>query len=541
MSTIAPQTTPAVLEALGVSKRFGATAALTDASLRVRQGTVHALLGGNGSGKSTLFKCLAGVHTADTGTVAVRGAELAATHLTARRAHQLGLRFVHQDLGLFDGLTVAENIAIGSGFPTQGGRIRWRALRNRVAGLLDRLEIPAAPDTPVGTLRPATRTLVAIARALQDQDGNECVLLLDEPTASLPDAESRALMVALRQRAAAGQTIVLVSHRMREVLDVADDFTVFRDGRLARSLVAESPTEEDLVTAMAGRPVPSQRERSAPAVMVAASGPAETSASATASAPADVVPEQAGPGKNQEPVLVISDLAVGPLTGLELSVSPGEVVGIAGLLGSGRSTTLGAVFGLLRPVAGRVRLAGEDVTGSSTRAMMARGAALVPQDRLGDAVLTGMTVRENASLSVLRSYYRGWMRAGRERRDTRALASAFRVRTPSVETPLAALSGGNQQKVVLARWLRRAPSLLLLDEPTQGVDVVARADIYRAVRDSALAGCAVLVASSDFDELARLCDRVVVLRAGRAAVTVPAAELSADLLTALTQKETTLS
>ncbi|EFC86749.1 ATP-binding cassette domain-containing protein, partial [Parafrankia sp. EUN1f] len=361
MSTIAPQTTPAVLEALGVSKRFGATAALADASLRVRQGTVHALLGGNGSGKSTLFKCLAGVHTADAGTVAVRGAELPASHLTARRAHQLGLRFVHQDLGLFDGLTVAENIAIGAGFPTRGGRIRWRALRNRVAGLLDRLEIPATPDTPVGALRPATRTLVAIARALQDQDGTECVLLLDEPTASLPDAESRALMVALRQRAAAGQTIVLVSHRMREVLDVADDFTVFRDGRLARSLVAASPTEEDLVTAMAGQRVPSQQARSANTASVG-------SASATASASA-AIPDEAG---DRDPVLAISDLAVGPLVGLELAVAPGEVVGIAGLLGSGRSTTLGAVFGLRQPVAGRVRLAGEDVTGLPTRAMMKR-------------------------------------------------------------------------------------------------------------------------------------------------------------------------
>ncbi|EFC80047.1 ATP-binding cassette domain-containing protein [Parafrankia sp. EUN1f] len=335
-------------------------------------------------------------------------------------------------------------------------------------------------------------------------------------------------MVALRQRAAAGQTIVLVSHRMREVLDVADDFTVFRDGRLARSLVAASPTEEDLVTAMAGQRVPSQQARSANTASVG-------SASATASASA-AIPDEAG---DRDPVLAISDLAVGPLVGLELAVAPGEVVGIAGLLGSGRSTTLGAVFGLRQPVAGRVRLAGEDVTGLPTRAMMKRGVALVPQDRLGDAALTGMTVRENASLSVLRNYYRGWMRAGRERRDTRELASAFRVRTPSVETPLAALSGGNQQKVVLARWLRRTPSLLLLDEPTQGVDVVARADIYRAVRDSAAAGCAVLVASSDFDELARLCDRVVVLRAGRAAVTVPAEELSADLLTALTQKETT--
>lgn len=494
------------LEATGVAKHFGGTPALADAAIRVRAGTVHALLGGNGSGKSTLIKCLAGVYTADAGSVSIRGGILDAAELTPRQAHAAGLRFVHQDLGLFDGLTIGENFALDDGFPTNPlGGIRWRALHERVAGLLELYGIAAGPETPVGSLRPATKTLVAIARALQDQEGSEFILLLDEPTASLPDAESRALMDSLRQRANAGQTIVLVSHRLPEVLGVADDFTVFRDGRVAASLESANPSEDELVSLMTGRA----------AVRQARNEPAASGAV----------------------VLDVRGLVAGPLDGLHLSVSEGEIVGVAGLLGSGRSTLLNAVFGSQRPLSGTVTLAGEDITGRPIGDVMQRGVGLVPESRLRDAAFASMSVRENASAAVLRSYFSGWMRRRAERADTHELIRRFAVKAPSSEAHLSTLSGGNQQKLILARWLRRDPRLLLLDEPTQGVDAGARADIHRTIRGYAAQGRAVLVASSDFTELAQLCDRVVVLHRGRAAMSVSGVDLNADRLTELVQKE----
>jgi ribose transport system ATP-binding protein len=496
---------PVVLAARSVSKHFAGTAALVDASLCVRRGTVHALLGGNGSGKSTLIKCLAGVYPADRGTVELHGTEVPAAQLTPRRAHAAGLRFVHQDLGLFDTLTVAENIALGAGFPrTPLGGVRWRQLRADVADLLDRFDIAATPDTPLRTLRPAVRTMVAIARALQDQQGSEYVLLLDEPTASLPAAESTMLMSRLRQRAALGQTIVLVSHRLQEVLANAVDLTVLRDGRVAASLPVGRATEAELVELMAGRAVAQQV------------GPARA----------------AGAG-----VLDVRGVHAGPLRGLDLAVAAGEIVGLAGLLGSGRSTALSVVFGLHLPDRGAVLLAGQDVTGRGVAQMVRRGVALVPQDRLRDAALPGMSVRDNAAAADFGRYFRGWMRTGRERADTSQLLHRFRITAPSVEAPLSSLSGGNQQKVILARWLRRDPLLLLLDEPTQGVDAMSRADIYAAVRAVAAGGCGVLVASSDPEELALLCDRVVVLRGGRAVADLNSAELTAERITAQVQKE----
>jgi ribose transport system ATP-binding protein len=495
-----------VLEAVSIAKHFGGTPALVDADLRVRQGTVHALLGGNGSGKSTLIKCLAGVHVADGGTVALRGERIPAAEMTARRAHKAGLRFVHQDLGLFESLTVAENFALDAGFPiTRTGGIKWRHLRGRVAELLARYSVDATPDTRVGALRPATRTLVAIARALQDQESSEFVLLLDEPTASLPDAESRALMMALRRRAERGQTIVLVSHRLQEVLGVADDFTVFRDGRVAASLEAAVPTEDELVELMTGH---------APVVHPAR----------------DVMPV----GRL---TLEVTALLSGPLRGLDLAVGAGEIVGVAGLLGSGRSTLLSTIFGLHRPERGSIRLAGEEVAGRPVQQIMRRGVALIPQSRLQDAAFVSLSVRENVSAAVLRRYFAGWMRGRAERTDAASLMHRFAVKTASTEAPLATLSGGNQQKLVLARWLRRDPQLLLLDEPTQGVDAGARVDIYATIREYASRGCAVLVASSDFEELAELCDRVLVLQGGRVATAIAGAELTADRMTELVQKE----
>jgi ribose transport system ATP-binding protein len=493
---------PALL-ATGVTKRFAGTLALADAALRVRQGTVHALLGGNGAGKSTLVKVLAGVEAADSGQVHVLGRSWPAGHGSPHLAHQAGLRFVHQDLGLFDGMTVAENIALAAGFPTHLGTVRWRRLHRRVADLLDRYEIDAHPAAVMSTLPPVTRTMVAVTRALQDQDGHEYVLVLDEPTASLPEHETHLLLRNLRRRADLGQTIVLVSHRLREVREVADDITVLRDGRVAGTVVARTADEDELVGYIAGRSPARDR---APRPVVGA------------------------------PVLRIRGLRAGALAGVDLTLHAGEIVGLASLSGREPSALLAALFGAQPVQAGSISHNGRDWRNVGPHQAIRAGTALVPRDRLRDAAFPDMSVRHNASATVLTRYWRRWgfdVRA--ERDDTRHLLRSYAVAAPDTEAPLGTLSGGNQQKLLLARWLRDNPRLLLLDEPTQSVDVLARADIHRLVRAAAAAGCAVLIASGDHHELASLCHRVVVLRDGRVVGDLPAATASPDRITHLVQ------
>jgi len=502
----------ALVRLAGLSKSFGPTRALDGAGLALRRGTIHALLGGNGSGKSTAIKILAGVFPADAGTIQVGDDEWAVDAWSAATARRAGLHFVHQDLGLFDSLSVAENFALDSGYPTTRVRsVRWRRLEQRTAELLDRFEIAADPRTPVGRLRPAQRTMVAIARALQDQETDGAVLVLDEPTAALPAHESELLLAAIRRRAELGQTILMVSHRMQEILDTADDFTVFRDGHTVGTLVAASPTEHELVALMTGQQITTQQHR------------AETPSASPASAGAASVR--------------VEGLVAGPLRGVSLTVQAGEIVGVTGLHGSGRSSLLRTVFGMHPPQGGTIWIGGRQQRGTEdVKARMAQGVAYVAEDRVAESSFASLSLRENLSASVLARFWRPWgMATAEERGSAAGLVRQHRIKATSVESPFSALSGGNQQKAVLARWLRRTPSLLLLDEPTQGVDVMSRADIYRTIRRSASEGCGVLVASSDFVELSGLCDRVVVLADGRVATELRGTRLTPEHLTAATQ------
>ncbi|MFF5078236.1 sugar ABC transporter ATP-binding protein [Actinoplanes sp. NPDC000266] len=486
----------------GLTKRFGATLALDDTTLTVRPGTVHALLGGNGSGKSTLIKTLAGVVRADAGRLSAGGREHQLSAWTAAGAHTAGLRFVHQDLGLFDGLSIEENFALCAGYPLHTGtRIRWRHLRRKVSAVLGEYELHPDPRTPINELRPADRTMVAIARALSDPDQEQLVLVLDEPTASLPHHESALLLRRIRRLADQGQTVVLVSHRMTEVLSVADDFTVFRDGRSVAALVDAEPTEDELVELMAGRAVDALR-------------PVAATSAGTAVR------------------LKVENLSGGPLTGADLEAREGEIVGIAGLAGSGRSTLLRMLFGDLRPASGRVTLDGEPYAPADVADAMSRGAALVPEDRGGEAAFADLSIADNLTVTKLGSFW-SWrgMDTRAEQSVSRELIGAFRVKAANPSAPFTSMSGGNQQKVILARWLQRDPVLLLLDEPTQGVDVMSRVDIYRTVREAARRGSAVLVASSDESELIALCDRILILREGRVDEDLAAEGLDPDELT----------
>jgi ribose transport system ATP-binding protein len=485
-----------------LSVTFGATKALADVNLTVRAGTIHALLGSNGSGKSTLIKVLAGVNRAETGgRISVADADYSVDDLTPALALGLGLRFVHQDLGMFDDLSVAENFALYARYPkSSAGRVRWRALHERVAELLEQFEIDATPKTKVSQLRPASRTMLAVARALQDDQVKDRILILDEPTASLPADEASLLLASLRRRAAQGQTIVLVSHRLQEVLSLADELTVLRDGKAVGTLDVSATTEQDVVNLIAGRAV------------AATDRPPTLAVDGTAAA-------------------VVAGLTVGPLRDVSLSIQPGEILGIAGRLGSGRTTLLRSLFGDLPVEAGTFRVGTHIGPFASPRHAMRAGIAYVPEDRGGEAAFLDLSVRANISIVVLTNYFRRlWLRAGAEGRSSTRLLAEFLVKTASSESPLDSLSGGNQQKVVLARWLQRKPALLLLDEPTQGVDVVARAEIYQLIRNASAERAAVVIVSSDFDELAEVCDRVLVMTEGQVVAESRRPDLSADTL-----------
>jgi ribose transport system ATP-binding protein len=470
----------------GATKAFAANKAVDDVSFELAPGRVHALLGGNGSGKSTLIKMLAGVERADVGQVRIADQTIALADMTPARAAAAGLQFVHQQRSTFLDLTVAENLAIGGpGFPVApGGRVRWRETRRRAERALERFAVDADPDQPLGELGPARQAMVAIARALQFQRDDGGILLLDEPTASLPEAEVRLLLDALRRHAERGQTVVFVTHRLDEVFAVADNAILLRDGRVVDEVAPSTITHADLVELIIGRTVEQVerlRGREGGATILEIEG--------------------------------LRSASVGPV---DLTLSAGEIVGVAGLVGSGRSSLLKALFGVIPVDAGTVRLDGAPAIFSTPRDAMRGGFAFVPENRADDAAFPELSLLENMSLAVIDDYWSGGrVRSRRERRDAERLLETYLIKAESVDDPLASLSGGNQQKAIVARWLRRDPRVLLLDEPTQGVDVGARAEIYGLIHRAVDAGSAALVASSDSEELAAICDRVIVLRRGR--------------------------
>jgi ribose transport system ATP-binding protein len=509
VDAVTGDTADIALELRGVDKQFGGTKALDGASLTVRIGSVHALLGGNGSGKSTAIKILAGVHEADAGVLRVFGREHALKGFTSSTAAQVGLRFVHQDLGLFDDLSIEENFALDAGYPmypTKG--IQWRRLRRQVAEVLAEFELDVDPRRPVRDLRPSDRTLVAIARALHSSDTERLILVLDEPTASLAAHESNILLDRVRRLADRGQTVIIVSHRLQEVLSIADDYTVFRDGRVAGVLVDAAPTEDELISIMAG------------------------------GAKVALRPTGSESHTTGRPLLTVRDLESGPLRRVGFDAHEGEILGIAGLVGSGRSSLLRALAGDVQPYGGAMTLAGAGYAPRNVADAMARRVGFVPENRVREAAFMDRSIRENLAIAMLKEYWaKRWMPRGREARAADALIERFGVKVAGSTALFSSMSGGNQQKVVIARWLQRDPQLLLLDEPTQGVDVMSRADIYATIRDSARAGAAVVVASSDMSELHALCDRILVLARGRITQEVMSGDFDVDGLTALVLRE----
>lgn len=493
-------TTSYALEAEGISKTYGATKALDDVSLAVSTGTIHGLMGGNGSGKSTFIKILAGVVTPDGGRLAIAGEWVDARSHNSAKAKTDGLHFVHQQNSTFPDLTVAENIALGRGFEqTALGSISWREQHRRAREVLARFEINAKPETPIVRLSAANQMMVAIARALQDQDETEerGILVLDEPTASLPKHEVDLLLTALRRYAADGQTIVYVSHRLEEVTAIADQVTVLRNGRVASRLAGEEITHDALVAGITGK------------------DPSTTGSSARPPALSDVSAD----------ALLTLDRQGQPSEHVE--VRSGEIVAVAGLLGSGRSRLLKQIFGVLPRPGLDVVLSGADLPAESVGTAMRRGIAFVPENRLAEAAFPELSIAENISITCLSKHsLAGWIKQSRERRAARQLIEEFGVRAPTEVAPLTALSGGNQQKVILARWLATDPQFLILDEPTRGIDVGAHAEIIKLIEALCAEGLSLLVISSELEELLAYSARVVVLRDRR-----HVAELSGEAMT----------
>jgi ribose transport system ATP-binding protein len=498
-----PVTTIPLLQLAAISKRFPGVIALDRVDFDVAAGEIVALVGHNGAGKSTLLKILAGIHRPDAGAIQIDGVAVAMQ--TPADATQLGIGVIHQELELVDTLDVAGNVFLGRE-PRRGGPLRLldrRRMEIDAERQLARIGAAIPPRTPLRHLSPAQQQLVAIARALS-LDAR--LLILDEPTSSLGSAEADRLFGVLRDLRAAGTALVYVSHRLKEIEVLADRAVVLRDGRRAGSLRGAEITRDRLVHLMVGRPIEPDTARPRTAAV------AEAGVGAGSAVVADT-------GAAATHALLHIDRVRTmryPTVDVSLTVHAGEVLGIAGLMGAGRSELAEALCGLATRLSGRVLLEGRPLAIDSPRAAIRHGVCLVPEDRRGHGVIAAMSVRENLTLPTLGSYARwGLVRRAEEARAARDIAAAMDIRAASLDTAVATLSGGNQQKVVLGKWLGHRPRVVVLDEPTQGVDVGAKAEIHRLIRQLADEGTAVMLISSDLEEVVAACDRVAVMHDGR--------------------------
>ena len=486
-----------LLEMRGIGKSFPGVKALADVDLSLDRGEVLGIVGENGAGKSTLMKTLAGVIRADEGEITLEGTRFAPHR--PRDALDAGIVVIHQELSLVPDRSVAENLFLGN-LPRRFGLVRRRALERMAGTLLARVGLRIAPATPVRRLGIAQQQLVEIARALSRAAR---VIVMDEPTATLTTTEQRTLFATIAELKAQGVGLVFISHHLEEVFEVCDRVTVMRDGRTVATRPTGEWTEDTLIQAMVNRPI----EAMFPA------------RDAAIGAPVLQVEALSSPGRFAD---------------VSFEVRAGEVVGIGGLMGAGRTEVLKSIYGAL-PSTGAIRVAGTRVRAASPREAIAAGLALVPEDRKGEGLILAFSVRRNVAMSTLGqlSAMRTFLRGGRIDALARRSVAELRIRTPGIETATQSLSGGNQQKVVLARALSTRPRVFLLDEPTRGIDVGAKVEVYRLIGELARGGGAVLVVSSDMLELLGLCDRILVMRGGRLAGALDRPEFSQERVMAL--------
>ena len=469
-----------VAELRSATKRYPGVIALDEVNFSVMPGEVRAVLGKNGAGKSTLIRLLTGAKSADSGEVLLSGKPFVEFgQRRTREAAERGLRAVYQELSLVPSMTIAENMFLGN-WPRRRRVLDHRAMAEQAREALRRLGLSLDPRLLTGTLAPAARQMVEIARAFL---GVPRLVILDEPTSSLAAAEVDQVCNAVREAAAAGAAVLYVSHRMSEIRRLADTATVMRDGRVASTLSVAGARTEDIIQMMLGR--------------VEQARPAHTSAI----------------GKT---TLSVEGIAMPPkLRNITFDLHAGEVLGIAGLLGSGRTELLEIVMGLRLPSAGSVRVRDEKIAKPSYKGMMQRGFGYTPESRKEDGIVPLLGVDENIVLTDFSRVTRGGvLSSAAVESAARTVVERLHVKTARLETPIVTLSGGNQQKVVIGRWIHAGSRILLLDEPTRGVDIEAKAQIYDIIRALAAEGRAVLFVSSEIEELDQVCDRVLVLRDG---------------------------
>jgi ribose transport system ATP-binding protein len=470
------------LELVDISKTYPGVVALDHVDLQIAPGEVIALIGENGAGKSTLMRVLGGVVEPSDGVIRIDGVEQRS--LSVAEAIRVGIAFVHQELNLFDNLDVAGNVFIGRE-PVHGGPLRLidrRRLYANVRPLLERLGCEFAPDAPLAELSLAQRQLVEIMKALS-LDAR--LVIMDEPTSSLTLTETDRLMRVIASLKADGVSIIFITHRLNEVMQCADRAVVLRDGRVVGALTRAELTPAAMIRLMIGRDLRSL-----------------------------YVPPAAPPG---ESVLEIVDAITDtyPERAVSLTVRRGEILGLAGLVGSGRTELARAVFGVDRFRGGALRLDGEQIRIATPRAAIEHGIYLIPEDRKSAGLLLDVSIAENISLPDLASYLRFWLvNTAREGENASRQRERLKIRAPDVATSVGSLSGGNQQKVVLAKWLSMRPKVLIFDEPTRGVDVGAKQEIYDMLRRLTDAGVAILMISSDMEEVIGVSDRIAVMHEG---------------------------
>jgi rhamnose transport system ATP-binding protein len=477
----------ALLQLTNVAKSFGAVRALKGVSFELQAGEIHALLGENGAGKSTLIKIITGAHRPDSGTIQIDGRDV--QNLTPAAAHRLGVACIYQQPALFPDLTVAENIGMRLESNRSLRRVNWRARTDRAAELLKRIGADISPEREVRELSMPEQQLVEIACAI---GAGARIVIMDEPTASLTQKEQHLLLAVARELRASGVGVIYISHRLDEIFSLADRVTVLRDGESVGTNRVDELNETQLIKLMVGREI------------------------------SQIFPEREGTVGD----VVVSMRGVGCTAGgvrnVTLDLKAGEVVGFAGLVGAGRTELARILFGITPADAGEILLNGEKVEIDSPQTAIELGIAYVPEDRRRHGVILEMAIAANITMASHRKTFPGgWMRSARERDVAMKFVRDLSIKASGPEAPGGSLSGGNQQKVAVARWLATNPKVLILDEPTQGVDVGAKSEIHKIIRQLAARGMAVLMISSDLPEILGMSDRIVVMRNGTIAAELP--------------------